>query len=310
MLQFSRRTAQIIALLLILVLPILGFYMLLVSGKQQKAFSVALRDNPLPALNQLYTFIHKEVDPPHNPEETAPKFDVHKGGIWSLTLFGINITGPLAVLGAFLSSRGFFLAAALGALVPVLFTVLFGRVFCSWVCPVNTLLEWVDSLRGFLNRLRIPLWDIRIGYNAKYYILFSTLAMAAGGVSVYAYILPYAILSREVFYYIFYGTASVLAFLLLFLAVFELLISQRAWCRYLCPEGAFLGIIGAKRVLGIRRQVSLCPEGCVRCGEVCKQGLKPFYEEHYGLECDNCGLCVSKCPSHALHFAPTTSRNI
>ncbi len=309
MLQFTRRTVQILALLLIVVLPIASYYMAVVSGKQQKTFEIAIKENPVPALTSVYIYINKKVNPPHNPNETAPKFDPHKGGIFSLTMFGYNITDPLAVIGALVASRGFFLKVFLWTLVPLVLTFLLGKVFCSWVCPINTILEWVDSVRRLLNKLRIPPWDLQLSYNVKYYLLLATLAMALGGVSVYGYILPYAILTREVYYFIFYGSVSILAIALVAIVVVELLFSQRMWCRYLCPEGAFLGLVGAKRILNIKRKQELCPQGCIQCGEVCKQGVKPYYEEHFGMECDNCGVCISECPSDALNFCSSASKS-
>jgi len=87
---------------------------------------------------------------------------------------------PLAALGTSLSAHTLH-RGLVWSLVVVVATVLFGRVFCGWVCPLGTLhhffSSWFDA-RPAAERIRAN--RPRPLYNLKYYLLIVLLAMAAG----------------------------------------------------------------------------------------------------------------------------------
>jgi ferredoxin len=94
----------------------------------------------------------------------------------------------------------------------------------------------------------------------------------------------------------------------LFFAVLGLnLIEKRFWCKYICPLGAFLGIISRYSLL--KRSVS---EDCTSCGEcaaVCQGNAKPDAKEQWrDAECLLCRNCDDICPQNAVSFGFKTKR--
>jgi MauM/NapG family ferredoxin protein len=84
-------------------------------------------------------------------------------------------------------------------------------------------------------------------------------------------------------------------------------IEKRFWCKYLCPLGAFLGILSRYSLL--RRSVS---EGCTSCGvcaTVCQGNASPEAKEHWrDTECLVCRNCDDICPQNAVSFGFRTKR--
>jgi len=105
--------------------------------------------------------------------------------------------------------------------------------------------------------------------------------------------------------------------------LFDLLISRRGICRYVCPGGAMYSLLGRYRVLRISRDVSQCND-CGKCNTACQMGLDPMQDD-FGQECNNCSACIAICPTDSLkfnlmtrdipvqgpgHFGPTLSKKM
>ena len=78
------------------------------------------------------------------------------------------------------------------------------------------------------------------------------------------------------------------------------MVSQRGFCRYVCPGGALYSLLGRYRVFRIKRKVDLCND-CEKCNVVCQFGLDPLQDD-FGMECNNCAACIAVCPTEALSF--------
>lgn len=78
---------------------------------------------------------------------------------------------------------------------------------------------------------------------------------------------------------------------------------RRFWCRYCCPFGALLGLVGRWALL--RRRVSESCIACNRCVGVCPTGCIPEGgKETLAGECVLCGRCQPECPVGAVSFSP------
>jgi ferredoxin-type protein NapH len=232
--------------------------------------------------------------------------DLFKGSPWSFNIGRFNVTDPMGVLITTSAGVGFYRPFLWSLLVFGLATLVLGRVFCGWVCPFHLLLELNDKLRSLLVKLTVVKRDVAFGRAHKYVLLFGLFLISLlTGTHLLTHIYPPLVLSREVFYAAFFNYLSSGFYLLLFIAAFELAISRRWWCRYICPGGALYSLMGRYRVLRIERLAGRCTD-CVECDEACPFGLSPM-RDMTGMECDNCGLCRSACPEEALIFKWTFS---
>ncbi len=302
MLQIIRKTVQLTIIFSIISITILSHYGSLATERRQQDFNHVLDETVAPFMKPVYKAIDRIISPPYNTKELIESLDLFKGGAWSINIFGFNLTDPLAALGAIIASHNIYMPLIAALAIPLLFMLIFGRAFCGWICPMNSLLEINDRIKGFLISLGVPLFNKNLSTSYKYLILSGGLLLAFSGFSVFPYILPYALISREIYYGIFYNTVSVGVIIIFFILLFEILISRRAWCRYFCPGGAFFSLIGSMRLVRVRRDSGKCMSDCSICDDACKQGLEPRNSK-IGMECDNCGLCISKCPSGALKYA-------
>ncbi len=236
-----------------------------------------------------------------------------RGGPWSIEMAGVSFTDPLAVAESAIARKREVNVLLAGAVLPVLLTLIFGRVFCSWICPAGLLFELTDKLRAALRFAEIQPRNIVFSRGAKYVLLGAGLAMTAFfAVPVLGYVYPPAILNREIHDFVFgifdraemgkpglwMGGLTWMGLLILAVALFEVALSRRWWCRYLCPGGALYSLLGAARPIRVRLHAAKCTR-CADCAPACPMGLNPMNDK-MGIECDNCGVCISRCGDDAL----------
>ena len=103
---------------------------------------------------------------------------------------------PLVMVGAWLSTHTLAGASLLG-LVTILITLVFGRVFCGWFCPLGTLYNLVGSIRDQYRRVTIGVEKYSRWQRAKYYVLAALLVMALGGANWIGILDPFSLLYRS-----------------------------------------------------------------------------------------------------------------
>jgi ferredoxin len=233
---------------------------------------------------------------------------------------GINLVNiisrldPLQAIGSSLAHRGPILLYY-PALLTIAATLIFGRVWCAWVCPLGAILE----LFGPKGTRTMSPWFRRI----KYGVLFAILLMATFGSLAFMYLDPITVLIRGVAEPIsaLQGIIenpnsrtrlmSLLSDVLVITlaAALPLLIilwlnrkEKRFWCRYLCPLGALVGL--GSKFSWIRRRVN--EASCVKCGDcvkTCPTGaIHPESIKQDPAECLMCMDCAAPCPKTAITF--------
>ncbi len=102
------------------------------------------------------------------------------------------------------------------------------------------------------------------------------------------------------------ATTLMVVSLLIVLSLFY----RHAWCRYLCPYGALLGVVALLSPFRIRRNQQLCTE-CGACSESCPAHLPVSRKKSIGsAECSACLGCLSSCRQPgALHISPLPNRS-
>jgi polyferredoxin len=98
-------------------------------------------------------------------------------------------------------------------------------------------------------------------------------------------------------------TGTVLLALLFFGVLFLNLYRARFWCRFVCPLGALLGVVGKNPLVQITRNEEAC-NNCRVCVADCQGGANPDVAGGWKpSECMYCWNCQSACPHHAITFS-------
>lgn len=226
------------------------------------------------------------------------------GNLASLKIGPVDLLEPASALAAVLAA-GKVTGQIVLAVLPVLaLAVVFGPVFCSWVCPWGLLSEGLDYLKMGTFRLARPwtaegyrkLRPLRIA-GLLFFFLFSAL-LASPLVALLAPPRVVTALPQELFYLSVrpWVTGSLLVFW--FLA--ELFLPRRWVCRALCPVGAFWNFLRLPWTLQVRFEPTLCVDPKVApCHLHCPWGIDPRSMGRFD-GCTNCLRCVEGCPSSAL----------
>lgn len=252
-----------------------------------------------------------------NPGEWAPSRIVQghipsprllhvSGDTWNVEIYGLSFSHPLAFLDSWLSSHVIYLPILLAALIPLGLTLLLGRVFCSWLCPVGFLLELNMKIRKLVAGLGIRT-DFSLP-DMRYHILALCLFLAFFlAIPILSVLDPPHIFGRELMNLFTHNTVSVIGItLLLGIVIADTFLESRLCCSKICPSGGGLALLGKYRQLRIRLDRDKCIE-CGQCDASCPYDLAPmelaFDRRFNWTKCDNCGLCRDSCPTGAITYS-------
>jgi MauM/NapG family ferredoxin protein len=244
---------------------------------------------------------------------------------------------PYAMLTLWLSGHQ-WLPWTLLCLVTVASTVIFGRAWCGWICPLGTLFDWLPARRpGVYSESHERMRKV------KHILLLVSLTLAVFGVLIALLLDPLAILFRSLTTFIWPAMNFLITsiekwiypidmfkglvngfefsirplflppdmeayrfpalFAILFIGLFLLnLFRERYWCRYLCPLGSGLGLIS--KIALVKRQVG---EKCSACGICAQQCPTGTIDPQNGFrsdpaECTVCMRCLDDCPLKVTQF--------
>jgi peptide/nickel transport system substrate-binding protein len=234
-------------------------------------------------------------------------------GIWwlkgnlasSLFLDAIGLTDPLVLVQSFAAGHKVAAAALIGAVtILLLYVVVGGRAYCSWVCPINIVTDAAFWLRS---RLRINAsWQPR--KSTRVWILVVALAVSALTATIaWELVNPITMLQRGLVFGMGLAWAPVLAVFL-----FDLAVSRRGWCSTICPVGAFYATVGKASLLRVGAVKRTACTDCGECFRVCPEphvitpALKPRRADASPViasgDCTNCGRCIDVCPDDVFRM--------
>ncbi len=243
-------------------------------------------------------------------------------GIWiikgnlssSLLLDTIPMTDPMLFLQ--MLAAGFFgiwIDAIIGAAIVLLFyMVVGGRVFCSWVCPVNLVTDFAFWLR---RKLGIK-GGLVFSRSTRYWVLGIVMIVAAiTGTLAYELINPVSLLHRGLFFGMGAGWLLVIG-----IFMFDFAVSKRGWCTHLCPMGAFYALISPFSQIRVRADARADCDDCGECFVVCPEAqiLPPILHPKspdiapvvLDTVCTNCGRCIDICHVSVFRFGSRARKYI
>jgi polyferredoxin len=178
---------------------------------------------------------------------------------------------------------------------------LYRKAFCSWICPVGTISEWLwQTGHGFFKRsFTPPRWvDVALrGLKYMLLALFVYVVMAMPVPEIRAFLGgPYGLVADVKMLNFFRHMGQGTAVFLVVLAGVSLVV-KNAWCRYLCPYGALMGLVALVSPTRIVRHADACID-CAKCAKACPAGLPvDVLASVRSAECNACMSCVSVCPA-------------
>ena len=179
-------------------------------------------------------------------------------------------------------------------------SLLLKRSFCSWICPVGAISEllWKCGFRTLRRNIRLPSWlDIPLRglkYLLLAFFLVSILwrmpgpAVADFIASDYHKVADIRLLD----FFLTLSGAPLIVIVCLFLVSIPV---RNAFCRYLCPYGALLGLLSSLSPLKVTRDGKSCVS-CGVCSQLCPSYLPVMAKQRiHSPECIGCWRCISHC---------------
>lgn len=255
------------------------------------------------------------------------------GTLCSVGYDAIAYICPLGALETIFGSWAFVPRVLICLAVVVIVALVFGKAFCSWVCPVAPL---SDLLRGRKAREKdecertqaahrvLERWSdtnaaqaekhkpFRSRVDGRHVVLAGSLASAAVcGFPVFCLVCPIGLtFASAIALYRLIGFNEPAIEVLVFpaLLVLELTV-LRKWCHRFCPVGALLSLLSrGNRTFKPHVDASMCARhagsSCAACAQACPEHIDPCADlgDRSLAECTRCGACVSTCPAKALSF--------
>jgi polyferredoxin len=247
---------------------------------------------------------------------------------------------PLLALSTSIASRA-IVTVFWPSLIVVAATLILGRAFCGWVCPMGTTLDICDKI---FKRKANTIADKKPAHRRwKFGLLIFLLAGTVLGMQLTGWFDPLSVVTRS-YALAFQPYANFLAervldllflmpglspalypvegflrtyilsfeqlifsshvlFALIFVGIISLgMLQRRFWCRSLCPLGGMLALFGRYPVL--KRVVSDKCTHCLKCQRTCMtDAITGEGETIVRGECVYCFTCEDICPENAISFS-------
>lgn len=251
---------------------------------------------------------------------------------------------PLLGLTSTIAARSVFFKIFPG-LVLLILSIILGRFFCGWICPMGTTIDGVDNTaRAKYRTDKSSQWRFW-----KYFILIVVFAGALVSIQLAGFVDPIPLFTRSIVTFVYplfalaidggMGTLMSVSFLedaifnlneslrgvilpihamafrgsVLIALIFSAILGfayfhRRFWCRNLCPLGALYGLFSKFR--WYRRRVSDDCTECGLCRKKCRMdAIAADFKTTDNVECISCMDCQVLCPVDAIRFRFTKERS-
>ena len=256
-----------------------------------------------------------------------------------ITLLFLDFTGTLHLWFGWLAHIQFLpaiLALNVGVIVLlVALTLLFGRIYCSVICPLGVFQDIVSWIAGKRKKHRFR-YSRALSWLRYGMLVIFIAALVAGFASWAALIAPYsaygriatnlfapvyrwgnnllALLAERMDSYAFYSTEVWLKSLpSLIIAIVTLMVivvlawrNGRTYCNTICPVGTTLGLLSRFSLFRPTIDTTRC-NGCQTCARNCKASC--IDAKNHAIDYSRCVVCmdcIGRCTQHAIHYVPRT----
>ena len=255
-----------------------------------------------------------------------------------ITMLFLDFTGTLHTWLGWMAKIQFLpavLALNFGVVAAlVILTLLFGRVYCSVICPLGVMQDIISWIHGKTKKKN----RFRFSYSpAKNILRYAVLALFIAGLALGAHsiaiiIAPYSAYGRIAgnllaplyqwannFFawiaeradsYAFYSTEvwlrslptfiiAAVTFVVIFILAWK---NGRTWCNTICPVGTVLGFFSRFSLFAPAIDTEKC-RNCGLCGKQCKAACINMKEHEIDLSrCVACMDCIDACKDGAIHY--------
>ena len=222
--------------------------------------------------------------------------------------------------------------AAIGFIIITLLTLLFGRVYCSTICPFGILQDAISFIsRKFRKKKR---YKYSKPHSVLRYVLLAlpVLLLILGSVYLINLLDPYSNFGRifsDLFRPVAIGINNLMASLfqkmniyaiypvavkkmniatlwfplaILFLVVWMAAFHGRLYCNTICPVGTLLGLLSKVSIFRVKFDDASCTK-CGKCAVVCKSECINIKEMEVDFSrCVGCFNCIQACPSESINY--------
>jgi len=183
----------------------------------------------------------------------------------------------------------------------ILMSLIVGKSFCSWLCPIGFLSELIGDFgqKIFKKKIKLPKFLDYPFRSIKYLMLgflFYSVFFLMSTLAVKSFLdSPYNLVSDIKMYYFFADISGFSLIVITFLFLLSITV-RNFWCRYLCPYGALLGILNFLSPTKIKRNPVSCTD-CGLCNKACPSFIKvDKVKTVLSDECTSCFNCIDACP--------------
>ena len=254
------------------------------------------------------------------PMLNANGFSFIWGNFLNIHIGSLTFSDPLAVAQVIIKSRYTPIGLLIGAGLVLGIAFFLGTIFCSWICPFGLLSELTNRFARRFRMKKIINVMFRTNALAVKVVIFCAVFLAAiiffnppvlNQISLpfqYSNIFQYLFVQKHLFGAIWF-IGAILAF--------ELVLSTRVWCRFICPQSVLLTI--ASLFNPFRLKIVFKDKNCISdtvsppCQKACSLDLDPRHLSFMNrAQCTNCGDCVDACrkTGNALSFSLTDLASI
>ncbi|MFC1708612.1 4Fe-4S binding protein [Candidatus Omnitrophota bacterium] len=234
-------------------------------------------------------------------------------------------------------SERVLLSGIVSSVLMVVLTLILGRFFCGWICPLGTTIDMVGNLRkksplreSTNSKLRLPkfiflgaiLFFCVLGVQMAWFFdpmvimarfislnLIPTITLVLDKISIVAikvfgfntgiYDFYRTLKSSVLGVHVYYFAHSGVIFLFFLTIVGASLALSRFWCRAICPLGAMYSFLANFSFL--KRSIKSC-NGCKKCRSNCRMGAIKDDLSYASGECILCMDCIYDCPENITQF--------